>query len=70
MENWMRGLTKQLAMMYGIAAAIIGILIYGFVVRGLIGGGIMGGFMAVAFMLIHKGVTGDTLKEKQEKKNT
>jgi len=68
MEDWLRGISTKSATALGVMGILLGIFIYSFIIKGALGGGIMGAFIAIGFMLLHKGVTGKTLKQKQEEK--
>lgn len=59
-----------MAMLLGIIIALVGISFYALAFQGMIGGGVMGLTAAISVMLIHKGATGLTIKEKQESKES
>ncbi len=68
MEKWVRSLSKQTALIYGIAGVIVAILSFN-VIGGLVGGLLIGGLLGFSVLMLYKGITGMTPQENKESKN-
>ena len=67
MENWLRGLDKKTALIFGGLSALACVASFKFV-GGIFGGAIIGALVGLTVLFFFKGITGMTPKERKEKK--